>query len=64
MWTTVHMAIGHDKALEIQRLLKKEGFIVKIKFFSKEGGEELYEILSTAFEAEDIQEAMIELGII
>ncbi|NLK43300.1 MAG: hypothetical protein GX300_02770 [Tissierellia bacterium] len=64
MWTTVFMATGYDKALEIQRQLKNEGFIVKIRFFSKEGEEELYEILSPRFEADDIQEAMIELGII
>lgn len=64
MWTTVYMASGYEKALEIERLLKKEGFMVKIRYFAKEGDEELYEILSPQFEAEDVQEAMIELGII
>ncbi|HEY8363774.1 MAG TPA: hypothetical protein VIK77_13065 [Tissierellaceae bacterium] len=64
MWTTVYMASGYEKALEIEKLLKKEGFMVKIRYFSKEGGEELYEILSPQFEAEDVHEAMIELGII
>lgn len=64
MWTTVYMAVGYERALEIERLLKKEGFMVKVRYFSREGDEELYEILSPDFEADDIQEAMIELGII
>ncbi len=64
MWTTVYMAVGYERALEIERLLKKEGFMVKVRYFSREGDKELYEILSPDFEADDIQEAMIELGII
>lgn len=64
MWTAVYMATGIDNAEEVERKLKAEGFLVKIKYFAQEGEEELYEIMAPEFEAEDIQEAMIELGII
>ena len=64
MWTTVYMAIGKEAALEIEKKLKKEGFIVKLRFFATEGEDELYEILAPDFEAEDIQEALFDLGII
>ncbi|WP_353095405.1 hypothetical protein [Tissierella praeacuta] len=64
MWTAVYMATGLDNAHEVEKKLKAEGFLVKIKYFAQEGEEELYEILAPEFEAEDIQNAMIELGII
>lgn len=64
MWTTVFVASGKEWALEIEENLKSEGFLVKIKYFALEGGEELYEILAPDFEAEDVQTAMIDLGII
>lgn len=64
MWTTVYLATGFDIAVNIKNKLSKEGFLVKIKFFSKEGEEELYEILAPEFEVEDIQEAMVELGLL
>lgn len=63
MWTTVYMATGLEYASEIERSLKSEGFLVKIRYFSLDNEEELYEILAPEFEAEDVQEAMIELGI-
>lgn len=63
MWTTVYMATGLEYASQIERNLKSEGFLVKIRYFSLENEEELYEILAPEFEAEDVQEAMIELGI-
>lgn len=64
MWTTVYMATGEDNAKEIQEILKNEGFLVKLNFSSKENEEEIYEILAPEFEAEDIEEVMIELGIL
>lgn len=64
MWTAVYVAIGKDYALDIGEKLKAEGFLVKVKFFALEGKDELYEIIAPEFEAEDIQEAMMELGII
>lgn len=64
MWTAVYVATGLDNAHDIEGRLKAEGFLVKIKYFAQEGEEELYEILAPEFEAEDVQEAMIELGII
>ncbi len=63
MWTTIYMAIGLKNAEMIEKRLKEEGFLVKIRYFSLEGEEELYEILAPEFEAEEVQEAMIELGI-
>ncbi|MBC8589690.1 hypothetical protein [Wansuia hejianensis] len=63
MWTTIHVAIGLELATEIKEKLKAEGFIVKIKYFSREGNEEFYEILAPSFEAEDIQTFMAESGI-
>lgn len=64
MWTTVYVARGIEKAKIIEETLKKEGFLVKIKLIGKENKEELYEILAPEFEARDIEEAMIELGIL
>ncbi len=64
MWTTIYMAIGKETAEVIKKELEKEGFIVKIRFFALEGEEDLYEILAPEFEAEDIQEALFDLGIL
>lgn len=64
MWTAVYMATGLDRAQEVEKKLKGEGFLVKIKYFAQEGEDELYEIMAPEFEAADVQEAMIELGII
>ena len=63
MWTTVYMAKGLVLANDIENRLKNEGFLVKIKYSSMENDGELYEILVPEFEAQDVQEAMIELGI-
>ena len=64
MWTTVHVAIGKDMALEIKSKLKSVGILVKINYFALEGNDELYEIIAPEFEVKDVQEAMIELRII
>ncbi len=64
MWTTIYMAKGIENAKEIQRVLKNEGFLLKINLIGKEDNEELYEILAPEFEVEDVEEAMIELGIL
>lgn len=63
MWTTVYIATGYDWALEVKKLLEKEGFILKIKHIAMEDGEEIYEILGPKFEMEDIQRAILELRI-
>lgn len=44
--------------------LKEEGFLVKVRLFTKEGDEELYEVLAPEFEADEIQEVLFDLGII
>lgn len=64
MWTTVFVATGKEWATEIEEKLRQEGFLIKVKYFAIEGGEELYEILAPAFEVEDVQSAMMDLGIL
>ena len=64
MWTTVYVASGLENAEDIKSRLQKEGFLIRLESFTKEEGEMLYEILAPEFEAEDIEQAMIELGII
>ena len=64
MWTTVYVATGNEQSIEIVDKLAKEGFLVKSRFFAQDGEDELYEILAPSFESEDIQMAMIELGIV
>ncbi len=59
MWTTVHVVAGLDNAKKIENKLKNEGFLVKIKLFSKEGDEELYEILVPEIEAEDVHQFLL-----
>lgn len=58
------MATGENNAKAIKEILKNEGFLVKINFVGKENEEETYEILAPEFELEDIELAMIELGIL
>lgn len=64
MWTAVYLATGLDLATEIEKKLQEEGFLVKKQLFTKEGDEELYEILAPEFEANDIQAVLFDLGII
>ena len=64
MWTAVYLATGLELATEIEERLKEEGFLVKKQLFTKEGDEELYEILTPEFEAKDIQAVLFDLGII
>jgi hypothetical protein len=59
MWTTVHVVAGLDNAKKIENKLKNEGFLVKINLFSKEGDEELYEILVPEIEAEDVHQFLL-----
>lgn len=64
MWTTVYVATGYEHCKEIINKLANEGFLVKHSFFGQDGEEELYEILAPTFESNDIQMAMLELGIL
>ena len=64
MWTTIYVASGSDWAKTIEKKLFKEGYIVKIKFFALEGDEELFEIMAPSFEAEEIQNVLMDLDII
>jgi hypothetical protein len=64
MWTTIYVACGHEWAEMIEKILLAEGYIVKSKFFAKEGNDELFEIMVPSFEAEEIQRTLIDLNII
>jgi len=63
MWTAVYLVTGLESAKKIEKKLKDEGFLVKVKLFAKEGDEELYEILAPEFEADEIQSVLFDLGI-
>ena len=58
------MATGIENAKKVKEILRNEGFLIKINFIGKENKEEVYEILAPEFEVEDVEQAMIELGIL
>ncbi|WP_352418730.1 hypothetical protein [Proteiniborus sp.] len=62
MWTAVYMVEGAEAAKELGEKLKTEGFLVKVKPFSKEGDSILYKILVPEFEADDAQTVLLDLG--
>lgn len=62
MWTAVYMVEGLEKAERVKEKLQLEGFLVKIKPFSKERDNILYEILAPEFEASEVQLALLDLG--
>ncbi|MCF6465543.1 hypothetical protein [Clostridium sp. Cult2] len=64
MWTAVYLATSLDSATKIEKKLRDEGFLIKKQLFSRDGDEELYEILAPEFEANEIQAALFDLGII
>ncbi|WP_425448391.1 hypothetical protein [Dethiothermospora halolimnae] len=63
MWTVICMADGIDEAERIKRKLEAESFLVKIEKFSKEGEKTTYAINVPEFEADEVQEVLIELGL-
>ncbi|MFA5524284.1 MAG: hypothetical protein WDA24_07985 [Tissierellales bacterium] len=63
MWTAVYMVEGAKPAKELGEKLKAEGFLVKIKPFSKEGENIVYKILVPEFEANDAQAVIIDMGL-
>lgn len=62
MWTAVYMVEGIESAKKIESKLITEGFLVKVKPFSKEGDNILYKILVPEFEANDAQTVLLDLG--
>ncbi|MCR2043974.1 hypothetical protein [Anaerosalibacter massiliensis] len=64
MWTAIHVVDDYSRAKEIENILVEEGFLVKIRIFDKDGDSSLYKILAPELEAEDIQLALMDLGII
>lgn len=61
MWTTVYVSEGYEKTKEIENALTNEGFLIKTNFFSKEGNTFYYEILAPEFEAQEVQNVLIDL---
>lgn len=64
MWTAVYVAEGYEKTKEIESALIREGFLIKTNLFSKEGDIVYYEILAPEFEAQEVQDGLIDLGYI
>jgi hypothetical protein len=64
MWITVFVAEGHEKTKEIENALIREGFLIKTNLFSKESNTVYYEILAPDFEAQEVQDVLIDLGYI
>lgn len=63
MWSTIYVTPNNERAKQVEDNLTKEGYYVKINQLSV-NGEGIYEVLAPSFELEEIQETMIELGII
>ncbi|MBS4534789.1 hypothetical protein GOQ29_04070 [Clostridium sp. D2Q-14] len=61
MWTAVHIVEGEELAKELKDKLIKEGFLIKIKPFSKEGDTIIYKIMAPEFEANEVHSAIIDL---
>ncbi|HHV39188.1 MAG TPA: hypothetical protein GXX70_06840 [Tepidimicrobium sp.] len=63
MWTTVYLATGLEQAIKVEEQLRNEGFMVKKNLLYKDGDEDLYEILTPKFEADDVRMVLFDLGI-
>lgn len=63
MWTTVYITNSKKKAINIEKQLQLEGFLVKIKT-SYIDGVETFEVLTPDFEANDVNDVLFELGIL
>lgn len=61
MWTAIHVVEGNDAANKIKDKLSHEGFLVKVRFFCKEGETENYEILVPEFEAQEAYTVLFNL---
>jgi len=64
MWTTVYVTTSRNSATKIEKLLRDEGFLIKVKDSTYENKETLYEILVLEYEAKDAQEVLLEKGIL
>ncbi|NBI08178.1 hypothetical protein [Senegalia massiliensis] len=62
MWTAVHIIEGEKTAIELKEKLIQEGFLIKLKLFVKDGDIENYQIMTPEFEANDVYNAIIDLG--
>lgn len=64
MWKTIYVANNLKEAKNIENKLINEGFLVKIKDFSEENEEYLYEITVLEYEAKDAHGYLNENGIL
>jgi len=64
MWTTVYVTTSGNSATKIEKILRDEGFLIKVKDSTYENKETLYEILVLEYEAKDAQEVLLEKGIL
>ena len=65
MWIVVHMAKSEKGAMEIEDMLKREGFMVKHRavYRNVPSSENYYEILVLGAEAEEARQVLMENGI-
>ena len=64
MWTTIYVATNIKFAKKIEKILKEEGFLVKLKFYTIADNDSLYEVAVQEYEAIDAQNALIERSIL
>lgn len=63
MWTVVYMANTRDDAEYIEKLLLKEGFLVKIKPISKNNEKGTCEVLVPRSEVEEAHTFLFQQGL-
>lgn len=64
MWKTIYVSSNLKEAKNIENRLINEGFLVKVKDFSEENEECLYEIKVLEYEAKDAHGYLNENGIL
>ncbi|ABW18146.1 conserved hypothetical protein [Alkaliphilus oremlandii OhILAs] len=63
MWTVIYMANTRQDAEEIQNILVKEGFLVKVRPISKNNVDGTTEVLVPRSEVEEVHSILIQLGL-
>lgn len=63
MWTVIYMANTRQDAEEVQNILVKEGFLVKVRPISKNNVDGTTEVLVPRSEVEEVHSILIQLGL-
>ncbi|AOY74755.1 hypothetical protein [Clostridium formicaceticum] len=63
MWTVVYMTNTKEDAQHIEKILVKEGFLVKIKPISKNNDQGTCEILVPRSEVEEVHTILLQQGL-